>query len=181
MKRANLFLGLMACGLFAACGDYSSGKSSAKKEGGESPSYGSATDISPAHGNALDTNQMNVADNGIGGAPQRESGNYRSQILPGQGSDEELAKQIKVAITTGSMGTTGAIAEDQLTKIDVRVRNGVVLLSGAVSSEQEKKIIEKQVAGMKGVKSVRSQLSVGGRNVQDKPIQPIVPRNPGNE
>jgi hypothetical protein len=183
MKNMKVILGALACGMFTACSDYSSGKqiSTAKNESLEAPNFGSATDVSPAHGRAVDTNSLNVADNGIGGAPQRETGNYQSQALPGQGSDKELAKQIKVALTTGSMGTTGAIAEDQLTKIDVQVQNGVVVLKGPVSSAQEKRAIERQVAGMKGVKSVRNELTVGGRSVQDKPMQPIVPRTPGNQ
>ena len=79
------------------------------------------------------------------------------------------------------MGTTGAIAEDQLTKIDVQVANGIVTLSGPVASEQEKRTIEKQVAGMKGVKGVRNNLVPGGRNVSDKTFEPLVPRAPGNQ
>ena len=182
MKNVKLVLPAVACSILVACGDYSGGEqiSAAKKENKEAPNYGSATDVTPVDGRSVDTNAVNVADNGIGGAPQRQSGNFQRQPLPGQTSDEELAKQIKVALTTGSMGTTGAIAEDQLTKIDVRVQNGVVALSGPVANEQEKRTIEKQVAGMKGVRSVRNMLTVGGRSVQDN-IQPLVPRTPGNQ
>ena len=182
MKNRNFIVAAVACSIFLGCSDYNGGdqNSSAKNESGEAPTFGSATDIVPADGRTADTNTLNLADNGMGVPPQRQTGNYQNQPLPGQTSDEELAKQIKVALTTGSVGTTGAIAEDQLTKIDVRVRNGAVVLSGPVASEQEKRIIEKQVAGMKGVRSVRNMLTVGGRSVQDN-VQPRVPRTPGNE
>jgi osmotically-inducible protein OsmY len=183
MKNAKLILSSCACGLLVACGDYSSGDqiSTAGNESGEAPNFGSATDVVPSDGLTTSTNNLNVADNGIGGPLQRQSGSFQSQSLPGQSSDEELAKQIRVALTTGSLGTTGSIAEDQLTKIQVRAQGGVVVLSGPVSSEAEKRTIEKQVAGMKGVKAVRNALTVGGRNVDDKPMDPIIPRTPGNQ
>jgi hypothetical protein len=178
-KNAKVIVGALVCGIFVGCGDSSNGGRVAK--GTESPTFGSATDVSPSDGRSVDTNALNTADNGMGGTPQRVSGQEQSKPLAAQGLDQELAKQIKVALTTGSMGTTGAIAEDQLTKIDVRVHNGVVALSGPVSSEAEKRTIEKQVAGMKGVRSVRNMLTVGGRNVEDKAIEPLVPRTPGNQ
>jgi hypothetical protein len=170
------------CGLLVACSDYSSGKqtSVAKNESGEAPNFGSATDIVPKDGSGVSTNNLNAVDNGIGGPMQRQSGNFQSQSMPGQSSDQELAKQIRIALTTGSMGTTGAIAEDQLTKIQVQSENGNVTLSGAVSSEKEKRTVEKQVAGMKGVKSVNNQLTVNSghrRNAIDSPV----PRTSGNQ
>ena len=171
-----------ACGFLVACSDYSSGDqtSVAKNESGESPNFGSATDVVPSDGSGVSTNNLNVADNGIGGPMQRQSGNFQSQSLPGQSSDQELAKQIRITLTTGSMGTTGAIAEDQLTKIQVQSQNGNVTLTGPVSSENEKSTIEKQVAGMKGVKSVNNQLTVTAGE-QRNAIQSPVPRTPGNQ
>jgi hypothetical protein len=112
---------------------------------------------------------------------QRQSGNYQSQPVPGENADRELAKRIKVARTTGSMGTTGTIPANTLTKIDVKVNDGMVTLSGPVSSEGEKQTIQKQVSGFKGVKSVQNNLTVGGRSVEDKPSEPLVPRTPGNQ
>lgn len=180
MKNAIQLLGAIMCGFIVGCSD-GENVSAAKNESRESPNFGSATDVVPADGRTVNTNNLNVADNGIGGAPQRATGNYQSQALPGQGSDQELAKQIKVALTTGSVGTTGSIAEDQLTKIDVEVQSGVVTLSGPVASEKEKQTIQKQVAGMKGVKSVVNNLNPGERHVSDKTFEPLVPRAPGNE
>jgi hypothetical protein len=170
------------CGFLMACSDYSSGDQTtvAKNESSESPNFGSATDIVPADGSGVSTNNLNVADNGIGGPMQRQSGNFESQSLPGQSSDQELAKQIRIALTTGSVGTTGAIAEDQLTKIQVQSQNGNVTLTGPVASENEKRTVEKQVAGMKGVKSVNNQLTVtpsDRRNAIDSPV----PRTSGNQ
>lgn len=160
-----------ACALLVACGD---------REARNYPA-GSATDVVRSDGTEVSTNNLNKADIGIGGVPQRQSGNFETQEQGALVNDEELAKQVKVALTTGSAGTTGVIAENQLTKIDVQARDGVVTLSGPVSSESEKRTIGNQVAGMRGVKSVQNQLTVGGRTVVDKPIEPIVPRTPGNQ
>lgn len=142
---------------------------------------GSSTDITT---NAVDREQseLNKSDSGVGGPVQRESGNFQQRPLPTEASDEELAKSIRVAISTGSTGTTGVIAEDQLTKIQVTASNGQVTLSGPVASEDEKRIIEKQVSGLKGVKSVVNNLQVTtALPNDDKQFQPLVPRTPGNE
>ena len=165
------------------CSDYSSGNqvSSAKNESGEQQNFGSATDIVTKDGTQVSTNNLNVADNGIGGPMQRQSGNYQSQTLPGQGADQELAKQIRIALTTGSVGTTGVIAENQLTKIQVQAEGGNVTLSGAVGSEGEKQAVEKQVSGMKGVKSVNNQLTVQPGASAKNPTDSPFPRTPGNE
>ena len=169
--------------MLLACSEDGRGKqvSADRKENKESPNFGSATDVVSSDGSGVSTNQLNSADNGIGGPMQRQSGNYQSQSMPGQGSDQELAKQIRAALTTGSMGTTGVIAEDQLTKIQVQANNGSIVLTGPVGSEGEKKTIEKQVSGMKGVKSVRNELTVSGdakgRNAIDSPL----PRTTGNQ
>lgn len=181
MRRFKEIFALCALMAAAGCGNYSGGNqvSAERKESGEEPNFGSATDITSNNGQR-ETNALNAADNGLGGPAQRASGNYQSQPLPGQASDQELAKKVKVSLTTGSLGTTGVLAEEQLTKIDVSVQDGVVTLRGPVASEDEKRIIEKQVSGMKGVKSVRNELTVGGRQVDDH-IDPLVPRGPGNQ
>ena len=183
MNKAVLLGSTLACGILLGCSDSSSGDkiSAAKNESGEQQNFGSATDIVKSDGTQVNTNNLNVADNGIGGPMQRQSGNYQSQEIPGQSSDQELAKQIRIALTTGSLGTTGVIAENQLTKIQVQAQNGAVTLSGAVSSEGEKQSVEKQVSGMKGVTSVNNQLTVQpGANAKN-PIDSSFPRTPGNE
>jgi hypothetical protein len=176
----HVILAALAIAFLSACAKSDNEDISARNsESKERPNFGSATDIARADGTSVNTNSANVADNGIGGAPQRQAGNYQSQPLPDQSSDTELAKQIKVALTTGSMGTTGVIAENQLTRIDVQVNNGVATLSGPAATEDEKRSIGKQVSGMKGVRSVVNNLTVGGRSVKDRPLQPLVPR--GNQ
>jgi osmotically-inducible protein OsmY len=184
MKRARFVCtwASLALGVLVGCSDYSGGQqiSSSKKENNEAPNFGSATDIAPSNSPDLQTNRANAADIGIGGPLQHQSGNYRSQPLPTQATDEELAKKVKVALTTGSMGTTGTIPEGLLTKIDVKVKDGVVTLSGPVSSEAEKETIQKQVSGYKGVKSVQNNLTVGGGSIERKPLERLVPRSPGN-
>jgi osmotically-inducible protein OsmY len=180
----KILLASCACGgLLMACSDYSSGQqnTSAQNETAGAPDFGSATDIVSSDGSEVSTNNLNTADNGIGGPVQRESGNYQSSSTQGQSSDQELAKQIKIVLTTGSVGTTGVIAEDQLTRIDVQVRNGTVILTGPVGSEEEKQTIQKQVSAMKGVQSINNQLTVqpgsGPRNSIDSPL----PRTQGNQ
>ena len=184
MKKPKSFLAA-ACisGALFGCSDYSSGDqtTAARNESRESPNFGSATDVVSSDGSQVNTNELNRADSGIGGPVQRQSGNYQSQPLPGQASDQELAQKIRTALTTGSMGTTGVIAENQLTYIQVQAKDGVVTLSGPVGTEGEKKTIEKQVAGMKGVKSVQNQLTVTpGANARN-PIGSEHPRTPGNQ
>ncbi|HEV8544539.1 MAG TPA: BON domain-containing protein [Verrucomicrobiae bacterium] len=181
MKNATIFLVVSALCALTACSKNSGDKAASAKGQEQANRFGSATDIIPANNPNLPTNNNNRADNGLGGPANRESGNYKSTRSAPNNSDRELAKQIKVALTTGSTGTTGAIAENQLTRIDVQVQNGQVTLNGPVSTEKEKKTIEKQVAGFKGVQSVQNNLTVGARNVQDKPLEPLVPRTPGNE
>ena len=179
MKNAAFWIAAVSIAAWAGCGEYGDGKStSVRNETRKSSNPGSATDIAKDH--QLPTNAANSSDIGIGGPVQRESGNYQTPWTPGQVSDEELAKQIKVALTTGSTGTTGAIPENMLTKIDVQVHNGDVSLSGPVGSEGEKKSIGKQVAGFRGVRSVQNNLTVGGSERNERPLQPLIPRGAGN-
>ena len=177
MTNAKILVAsLSVSALMLGCADSAPGGQNAKNEG----NFGSATDVVSSDGNQVNTNNLNVADNGIGGPMQRQSGNYESQPKQGQESDEELAKKIRIALTTGSMGTTGVIAENQLTKIQVQSQDGNVTLTGPVSSEGEKQTVQKQVAGMKGVKSVQNQLTVvqgGGQNPTESPL----PRTSGNQ
>ena len=74
--------------------------------------------------------------------------------------DEDLRQRVKVVLTTGSIGTQGIIASDQLTDIQVGVTNRVVTLRGDVTSEKSKKTIAKRVAGLDGVKAVDNKLTV---------------------
>jgi hypothetical protein len=175
MRNVQALFAVLAATLLAACSQ--SGSNQVGRNNGEKQEFGSATDITPAGNPNQPTNDLNRLDNGLGGAPNRESGNYQTQPVPAQQKDSELAKQIKVALTTGSTGTTGAIAENQLTKIDVQVHDGVVTLAGGVASEKERQIILKQVGGFKGVRKIVDRLQVGGRVVEDKPLEPLVPRS----
>ncbi|MGV3771458.1 MAG: BON domain-containing protein [Verrucomicrobiales bacterium] len=74
--------------------------------------------------------------------------------------DNELAERIKVAISTGSLGTTGIIAADQLTSIQVQAKDGVVTLTGKVGSEKERETMIKRVKGLEGVKDVVANLTI---------------------
>lgn len=156
MKQTMLASALAAV-LLTACSKNNTNPSTAESE---KPVYGSATDVAAGNGSQRNTNAMDAADNGIGGPAQAEAGNYENKPTAAN-PDQELAKQIKVAITTGSTGTTGVIAADQLTKINVEVKNGVVTLSGPVPSEADGRNIAAQVGDMKGVKSVVNNLTPG--------------------
>jgi hypothetical protein len=185
MKSATLCLMVCSVALLVGCHDASQTDQASSATSGRDSTrkFGSATDISRkgSRKGEMPSNGLNKADNGLGGPVQREVGNYQQRPGEGQIPDEELAKQIKVALTTGSTGTTGAIAENQLTVIDVKVKDGNVTLTGPVTSESEKTTIGKQVAGFKGVRSVQNSLTVGASNRDQKPLQPLVPRGPGNE
>jgi hypothetical protein len=184
MKYAGIFLSIIAiCAAAVGCSEYKSGQpeTSAGNERAESQNLGSATDVLSNNGTEVNTNNLNKADVGIGGPMQQQSGNYESQPLPGQNADDELARQIRVALTTGSVGTTGAIAENQLTAIQVQSRDGHVTITGPVGSEQEKQTIEKRVAGMGGVKSVQNKLIVDRSADSKNPINARVPRTVGNQ
>jgi hypothetical protein len=80
--------------------------------------------------------------------------------------DDDLRQRVKVALSTGSVGTQGIIASDQLTDIKVAVTNRVVTLSGNVASDKSKQTIGKRVAGLDGVKGVNNHLTI---NATGKP------------
>src|SRR4051812_7997947 len=100
MKNATTVLIFSTLFALNACSKNGGDKvASARKK--ESAQFGSATDIIPGNNPNLPTNENNRADNGIGGPVNRESGNYKSTPAAApQNSDRELAKQIKVALTT---------------------------------------------------------------------------------
>ena len=172
---AALGLSLVGCTQY----DETEPAATAANTTGERPRHGSSTDIMGPDGQTP-TNLADRADIGIGGPPQHAVGNFERQPLPTQESDRELAKQIRVALTTGSVGTTGAIAENQLTKIQVSSENGVVTLTGPVRSQQEKQWVEQRVREITGVRDVRNQLEIVGET-KDVPLDPLIPRTPGNQ
>jgi hypothetical protein len=82
--------------------------------------------------------------------------------------DEDLRQRVLVALSTGSVGTQGILASDQLTDIKVQVTNRVVTLNGDVASEKSKRTIGKRVAGLDGVKGVQNNLTI---NPKGKPAR----------
>ena len=71
----------------------------------------------------------------------------------GQTMDDQY---IETKVNAALMGEKGTDAGD----IDVEVRNGVVQLSGFVSSAEEKKLATEIAAGVKGVKKVDNALDL---------------------
>lgn len=76
-------------------------------------------------------------------------------------SDDELARKVHVALSTGTTGTTGAYAPDMLLdQISVTASNGSVTLSGVVGSQSAKTRFGERARAIQGVKEVNNQLSV---------------------
>lgn len=162
MINLRIRISVVGAAMLASCSNYVSEDAAitAGPENKEPATFGSATDIITENGTNL-PDLADSADIGIGGPVQERSGNYEDQPIPGQKSDVELEKQIRVAITTGSLGTTGAIPEASLTSLGVQVNDGIVTLTGRVETEQERTTIATRVSGMKGVRAVKNELSVG--------------------
>ena len=96
-------------------------------------------------------------------------------------ADEALADRIKVAISTGTTGTTGVVPVESLAKeIHVTVLNGEVTLEGVVASEQEKNRIAGQVQAMEGVRTVNNQLKVAPPGTMDTDA-PALPKHGGQK
>lgn len=74
--------------------------------------------------------------------------------------DQDLQNRVLVALSTGSVGTQGVLATNQLTGIKVEVKDRVVTLRGDVTSEKSRGTIEKRVKGMDGVSRVVNELKV---------------------
>lgn len=93
--------------------------------------------------------------------------------LADRDADTALADRIRVAISTGSTGTTGVIPEESLADIQVGVTNGVVTLAGSVGTEGERKRLEGLVKGMVGDKTVNNQLTVGQPSTTRENAYPV--------
>jgi osmotically-inducible protein OsmY len=108
----------------------------------------------------------NDTQSAVGKAPQTQKSSGGNQVGgPGDkdatavvGGDTELQQRVRVAISTGSTGTSGRIAESQLLPIKVTATNGVVTLSGPIESSRKETIVD-IVRGLPGVKGVQDQLS----------------------
>lgn len=74
--------------------------------------------------------------------------------------DKDMQNRVLVALSTGSLGTQGVIATNQLTNIKVEVKDRVVTLRGDVTSEKNRQTIEKRVKGLDGVTRVVNELKV---------------------
>lgn len=88
--------------------------------------------------------------------------------------DEDLRQRVLVSLSTGSVGTQGVLATNQLTDIKVAVTNRVVTLKGDVLNEKNKTTIGKRVAGLDGVTRVDNQLTInpGAKTKKDDALKP---------
>jgi len=115
----------------------------------------------------LDPTTQIVTNSSRGTAARAQAGGESSV-------DEDIRKRVMVSLSTGSTGTQGILASEQLTDIKVSVTNRVVTLDGPVVSEGNKKTLGKRVAGLDGVKSVNNQLKVdpGSKPARSSLVQP---------
>jgi hypothetical protein len=74
--------------------------------------------------------------------------------------DAALSQRIRVALSTGTTGTTGVYPSESLVNLDIHASNGVVTLRGSVDSEQARKNILGTVKSMEGVRGVNDELRV---------------------
>jgi hypothetical protein len=72
--------------------------------------------------------------------------------------DQKLARDIRSAIEEEE-----SIPYDEIASIDVQVDEGIVTISGIVSSLEEKKVIAKKVEAFVGVEKFVNHLSVASR------------------
>jgi len=78
----------------------------------------------------------------------------------GNTSDDSLAQKVRVALSTGTTGTTGVYSEDLLLGIRVTASNGVVTLSGDVGNQSSRNDLATRAAAIQGVTGVRNELRV---------------------
>ncbi|HYE31659.1 MAG TPA: BON domain-containing protein [Methylomirabilota bacterium] len=110
---------------------------------------------------------------------QTEASGKAAGQQTGNAEDDELARRVRVAISTGSTGTTGLIANTDLTPLQVEAKDGEVTIRGRVESQNEVQSIIKQVQGLQGVKGVKAELEVGP--VDEKPAQTTSVQGNANE
>lgn len=161
----NYLLLLCALVLLAGCGrnEPGAGGSDLKQEGVSDRQSGpgmsnpvplSASDPQPRFNQTGQNLSTQVLTNG---------GSAKTNAAPaGGGADAALRDRVLVALSTGSTGTTGVVAEGALADtIEVAVTNGVVTLRGTVGNREEIERLAGQVQAMEGVRSVNNELRTG--------------------
>lgn len=95
------------------------------------------------------------------GAPSKteQGGKAAAQENP-KTIDDDLRNRVLVSLSTGSVGTQGVLATNNLTSIKVDVKDRVVTLRGDVTTDKNREIIEKRVKGLAGVDRVVNELKV---------------------
>jgi hypothetical protein len=97
---------------------------------------------------------------GAAASSQKGSGNAVTDQQQPTTIDKDLQNRVLVALSTGSTGTQGILATNQLTNIKVDVKDRVVTLRGDVTTEKNRQVLEKRVKGLAGVDRVVNQLTV---------------------
>lgn len=173
ISKALLMFGIAAS--LIACSDSSTRKQQAASEPSRGASgIGEGTGVRPPEAPTA----SGTASRDSGNAATQQKGAAQSDVVSSaMDPNQELANRVRVAITTGSTGTTGVIAENMLTAIQVEAKDGEVTLSGPVQSENEKKVIGKRVSGLSGVKKVNNNLTISN----SREVAPYSPKGPGTE
>ena len=175
MRTIQPLLGAALLITAAACSDSGTEHHTCQRKEANTNSWGPGTDIQTDN-TAVDGKTAMGAPSRIETQTKAMGGLLETNLQQASKTledtvDNELAERIKVAISTGSLGTTGIIAADQLTSIKVSANDGVVTLSGKVGSEKERETMIKRVQGLQGVKEVNAQLEIDP-SVKDEKFQP---------
>lgn len=186
--RTGLTVGLLL--VLAACGSREG-----DSQGGAGSGVGAGTgttqtdapqaapDAQPEYGPGGVQTSSQVVTN-----PGPVSANPASAATGTISKDQALAERVRIALSTGSTGTTGRYTEDMLADIGVTASGGAITLSGEVGSEEAKQLMGSRAQSIEGVTSVNNQLRVtpGKENPGPFPGVPagrgkngdVVPQNP---
>jgi osmotically-inducible protein OsmY len=151
-----LVLVATACGRSNSPADGRTAATDAREAADNAATPGSAPDTQARFNQEGSRTMSRVSTNGAGQPASAEHGGASGVSI----DDQALAQQVRVAISTGTTGTTGVYSEDLLVKIGVTAANGVVTLTGQVGSASVKEAFANRASAVKGVRSVRNELQV---------------------
>lgn len=135
-----------------------------------------------AAGTGLPTNNTPFAGSGTiqepAGAANPNAPNAGTALPNSAAADAAFAQQLNTALSRG--GATRIFFPQTRSTVTLVNQNGSILLTGMVSSQQERNDIEARVKNASGVSSVNNQLRVGNAGAPlPNPAQPPSPGAPG--
>lgn len=151
------------CGRGGSDGQGRSGQSQVAAGAENTATPKAAPDVQPRYHEDGNNSISRVSTNATG-----QKGTYAQETIPPANSagsadspsDQALAQKVRVAISTGTTGTTGVYSEDLLVKIGVTAAAGVVTLTGEVGNRSTKEAFAERARAVGGVREVRNELRV---------------------